>query len=291
MNGLARTGGALVAAALAVATGLSFTRSPGHAPGQVLVADFHVHPFPGDGALTIRQLQREARRRGLDVIAVTGHNNQAGWTFATTVGAVDDSAVIVLPGQEVTAPDFHMAAIGIPRLVNWDQDARAVIADVHALGGAVIAAHPVKDSWQPRNAETLAVVDGVEIAHPERENGAEEARQLDELFAAAMEANPRISAIGSSDFHMGAPLGRFRTYVFADERSAAGVIRAVRTGRTVAEDADGRLYGPAELAARVTPELRERRTAFAPSTGEKACALLALLGLALICAAPGRKRP
>ena len=291
MRALTRIGGALFVAAVLAATWISSTRPAVHEAGPVLVADFHVHPFPGDGALTAGQLQREAVRRGLDVIALTGHNNQAGWKLANVFGGTDDHAVIVLPGQEVTAPAFHMAAIGLPRTVSWNRNARDIIEEVHALGGAVIAAHPVEESWHPRDPATLALLDGLEVAHPEREDGADDARQLDEIFAAAQRANSRVSAIGSSDFHMGAPLGRFRTYVFAEERSASGVIRAVRSGRTVAEDARGQLFGPDDLVPRVTPALRARRTSLAPSALERTCALAALAGLALITGAPRQRRP
>lgn len=289
MTRATRIGSALLLAAVAAGTWLSKGLPyPAH-PGPVLVADFHVHPFPGDGALSVRQLQREAFRRGLDVIAVTGHNNQAGWRLATAVGRLDEG-VIVLPGQEVTAPKFHMAAIGIPRTVNWDQTARAIIDEVHALGGAVIAAHPVESSWAPRDPRTLAALDGVEAAHPQTERDGEDARQLDEFFADAKGVKPTVAAIGSSDFHMVAPLGRCRTYVFADERSAGAIIRAVRAGRTVAEDADGRLSGPDELVAQVTPDLQGRRTARAPGLPEKGCALTAILGLALMCSRSRRRQ-
>jgi len=40
----------------------------------ILSADFHVHVFPGDGALAPWDLRREAARRRLDVIALTDHN-------------------------------------------------------------------------------------------------------------------------------------------------------------------------------------------------------------------------
>jgi predicted metal-dependent phosphoesterase TrpH len=258
--------------------------------GMPLVADLHVHPFPGDGALTISELQREAARRGVDVIAVTGHNNQAAWRLAQAATRVDHTEVIVLPGQEVTNPRFHLVAVGIPRPVAWDQDARAVIDEIHALGGAAVAAHPGDDSWIPRDPGTLSRLDGAEVAHPSREEGPERAGQIDRFFAAAGQAQPGLAAVGSSDFHMGAPLGRCRTFVFADERSAAGVIRALRTGQTVAEDAAGRLFGPAHLVALVTPELQARRTHGHVSIGEKACALAALLGLALLSAGSAGSR-
>ncbi len=40
----------------------------------VLEADFHVHSFPGDGLLSPLGVVLHARRRGLDAIAITNHN-------------------------------------------------------------------------------------------------------------------------------------------------------------------------------------------------------------------------
>ena len=60
--------------------------------------------------------------------------------------------------------------------------------------------------------------------------------------------NPRVSPIGSSDFHATTPaLAWCRTFVFARERSADGVLEAIRSGLTVAVDRDGRLYGDPTL--------------------------------------------
>ena len=41
----------------------------------ILAGDFHVHSFPGDGSLPPWEIAREARRRGLDVVALTNHNS------------------------------------------------------------------------------------------------------------------------------------------------------------------------------------------------------------------------
>ena len=279
---LTRLGAVLLVAAVLAGTILDATQEGASAGGNglVLAADFHVHPFPGDGALTIRQLRREARRRGLDVIALTAHNNLAAWRLGQVIGA-GSSDVIVLPGQEVTAPGFHLIAAGITNLIDWRLPVGDAIAAIQAQGGAAIAAHPVDASWIPRDPEALAGLDGAEVAHPEREHG-REGEQLDRFFAAARAANPALSAVGSSDFHTTAPLGRCRTYLFVDERSPAGVVRALRSGRTVAEDANGRLIGPPELVARV-PADRRGRGERAVSTAEQACAMAALLGVGLLC--------
>ena len=282
-----RIGALLFAGAVLAGTLLGAAPRPVTVDGLILAADLHVHPFPGDGALGVPQLQREARRRGLDVIALTGHNNQAGWLMGQLLGKTARD-VIVLPGQEVTAPDFHLAAVGIGAPVDWRLPARDVIAAIHAQGGAAIAAHPLAASWLPTDESVLALLDGAEVAHPERDHGQGERDQLDRFFAAARAVNPDLSPVGSSDFHMAAPLGRCRTYLFVDERTADGVVRALRTGRTVAECADGGLVGASELAERVTADVRARRHSAAPSTAEPACAAAALGGLALMCT---RRRP
>ena len=105
-------------------------------------------------------------------------------------------------------------------------------------------------------------------------------------FAArAARLRPAIAAIGSSDFHSGLAPGFCRTWVLARERSAAGVIEAVRDGRTVAMDMDGRFYGNAE-AMRVVQEAgvampaAQRPTAW--TRGAVAAAVLGLLLLMLL---------
>jgi hypothetical protein len=95
----------------------------------------------------------------------------------------------------------------------------------------------------------LAVVDGTEVAHPERLE--KYRRQYIETFERARRLNPHIAPIGSSDFHNTPSLGQCRTFVFVRERSKAGVLEALRAGRTVAEYEHGRLYGDPSLVERV----------------------------------------
>jgi hypothetical protein len=62
----------------------------------------------------------------------------------------------------------------------------------------------------------------------------------------------RLTAIGDSDYHGLGPIGLCRTYVFTKEETQAGILDALRDGRTVVYERAGRTYGdPAliELAA------------------------------------------
>jgi hypothetical protein len=211
----------------------------------VLTADFHVHAYPGDGALTPSRLREQAARHGIDVITITNHNQLLAARLMPRTN--DPSHPIVILGAEVTNPNYHFVAVGISRFVNWDQPAARAIDEVHAQGGIAIAAHPTPDYSRGWDDEAIARLDGVEAAHPALAEGDDVERDFARFVERARALNPGIAAIGSSDFHVHDRLGRCRTYVFAHERSAAAVIEAVRAGRTVAESADGRLFGDPAL--------------------------------------------
>ena len=90
-------------------------RQPGY---FVLAGDFHVHSFLGDGLLAPWEYSREAARRGLDVIAITNHN-QIFAARVTAAAARMSGSPIVIVGQEVTTAKFHMVAAGISTRVDW----------------------------------------------------------------------------------------------------------------------------------------------------------------------------
>lgn len=272
---------ALFAAALAAGSWRD-TRSlrPAPIPG-VLVADLHVHPFPGDGVLPVWDLQREARRRGLDVIAVSGHNNRTALAVGEALGLIGGD-VIVLPAQELTAPGFHLVAVGVRQMIDWHLPVPGAVRAIHAQGGVAIAAHPSPRTWKALDAGALAALDGAEVAHPMARAGSPARDELDRFFTAARAVNPDLAPIGSTDFHVGGPLGLCRTYLLTDERSAAGALGAIRAGRTVARDQDGRLYGaPADVAMIERLGAAVHRAPRTPLT-DKLLALVALLALAAL---------
>jgi predicted metal-dependent phosphoesterase TrpH len=213
----------------------------------MLAADFHVHAFPGDGGLTPLSLRNEAARKGLDIIAITNHNQIiTGW-LAQWIGG-KTGGPIVIAGEEITNPDYHLIAVGLSRAVRPDQTAKEAIDAIHAQGAVAIAAHPLR-SFRGFDEAALAAVDGTEVAHPITR--AQEGREYVEVFERARHLHPQVAPIGSSDVHVTPFLGACRTIVFARERSVNGVMEAIRAGRTVAVDQSGTLYGSPDLLARV----------------------------------------
>ena len=213
----------------------------------VLSGDFHVHAFPGDGALAPWALRNEAARAGLDVIAVTNHNQTLTGRLAEWVSGSGDGPLMLI-GQEVTNPEYHMVAAGLHHAVNADQPAAGAIADVHAQGGVAIAAHPSRRFRGYDGDATVAALDGAEASHSGVHFDDAFRNDLRAFFARAQGINPDIAAIGSSDFHAMPPaMGLSRTYLFVRERTKAGVLDAIRAGRTLAMDGDGRLTGDSSL--------------------------------------------
>jgi hypothetical protein len=230
------------------ALGTAVDRVPSRPPVRageywVLSGDFHVHAFPGDGALAPWVLRDEAARAGLDVIAVTNHNQTFTGRLAEWVSR-DGDGPLMLAGQEITNPQYHMIAAGIDHTVDADQPAVGAMADLHAQGGVAIAAHPSRRFHGYDEEPAVAALDGAEVAHADIHFDAAFRSDMDAFFSRARGVNANIAAIGSSDFHaMPPPLGLSRTYLFVRERTKAGVLDAIRNGWTLAVDRDGRLQG------------------------------------------------
>jgi PHP domain-containing protein len=221
----------------------------------VVAADLHVHSFPGDGALPVWDIAREARRLHIDAVALTNHNQMHSWELWLRVPHPRDGALII-PGDEVTSRHYHIAAVGLSYPIGWDQSAAPAARAIEAQGGVAIAAHPIGRYGTGIDADALRALDGIEAAHPVMELNEKAAREMEQAYARAIAAHPAIAAIGSSDFHFFAPMGLCRTYVFTRAATEAGVLEAIRAGRTVACDARGGVRGPQPLASLVAEDCR-----------------------------------
>ena len=249
---------------------------------RVLAADFHIHSSTwSDGALTPWGLVLEARRQGLDVIAITGHDEvgdaEVGRWFSARIGGP-----MVLVGQEVVSPGHHVIGVGTEDVV----DSRLSVADqadaVHRQGGVAIAAHPLAEFWPAFDETAMGKLDGAEVCHPAIYSDPGHQQELERFAARAP-----LTAIGSSDFHGTGRMGICRTFVFATEATPAAVLDALRAHRTVVYGLEGRAYGDPDLIALASqqPELRASATVdAAPGTLDwlsRAFSVCGLLGLAL----------
>ena len=208
---------------------------------RVLAVDLHTHSSTwSDGTLPPWGLVLEAERHGLDAIAITGHNqisdSELGRWFSRRVGGP-----IVLIGEEILNPKYHMIAVGITQGVSFLQPAADAIDDVHRNGGVAIAAHPVRAFWDGWTDDAMRRLDGAEICHPMIYSHETAERELE-----AFTARASLAAIGSSDYHGLGEMGFCRTYVFARGDSAEAIVEALRLHRTVVY-VNGKPYGDPKL--------------------------------------------
>jgi predicted metal-dependent phosphoesterase TrpH len=275
---------AVVVAAVATATVLDVVppQSRPTVDGQfVLAADLHVHAAAGDGGVPPWELSREARRRRLDIIVVANHNQLLAARLAAWRGALRGQPIVLI-GQEVTTPGFHMIAAGIEATVDWRLSASEAIAEIHRQGGVAIAAHPVPGSWMDTDENALRALDGAEVAHPLIKSMPHGRSELRAFFDRAAAVNPSLAPIGSSDFHFGGRLGECRTFIFADAPTEAGVLEAIRAGRTVAFDGDGYLVGDSERVERVRTLLSDAPPPVQAPRPARIAAVAAMAGLLML---------
>jgi hypothetical protein len=107
-----------------------FTRVPGV---------IHVHTTLSDGGGTPEEAIRAARRAGLGFLVLTDHN-------VLDAKALEGyhEGVLTLVGAEISTTAGHLLGLGIPDPVfRFSGDPEDALDDVHALGGAAYAAHPL----------------------------------------------------------------------------------------------------------------------------------------------------
>jgi hypothetical protein len=241
-------------AVLGVALGTALDSAPARTPSvrggyRVLEADFHAHTRFVDGFLSPFDLVLQARRRGLDALAITEHNvifpAQMGRWFSRVTGGP-----AILIGEEVTTAAYHVHGIGLTQRLNASDPLVQVLDDIHRQGGVAIAAHPVRRYWASF-MPVLDRLDATEVMHPIAYGGTERAgwhwQDLPDFYDQAAASGHRLTAIGSSDYHFGSPLGVCRTLVFAQGEDADAVLDAVKHGRTVVFDLAGRAFGDPAL--------------------------------------------
>lgn len=248
---------------------------------HVLEGDFHVHSFPFSwGTLSPWDTVIEAGYQGLDVVALTPHNHvwvaKLGRSFSQLVGGP-----LILVGEEIASRRYHLLAVGITDAISERQPAAQAIREVHRQGGVAIAAHPYPIFWPAYDVEALRLLDGSEVVRPDSQVDETAAAELRQFFEKGS-----FTAIGSSDYHgMGVP-GHSRTFVFTPDPSEAGILDALRVGRTVVFDR-GRVYGdPVMIELAAQHGTLDRGVPDLPAPGaarffSRLAAVLGLVGLLL----------
>jgi predicted metal-dependent phosphoesterase TrpH len=105
------------------------------------LADLHVHTtYSWDGTMTPAAALQAASLAGLDVIAITDHDEIRGAYAAQELAG--KYGVEVIPGIEINTADGHLLALFVHELVPAGLSLRETLDRIGAQGGLAIAAHP-----------------------------------------------------------------------------------------------------------------------------------------------------
>jgi len=169
-------------------------------------ADLQLHSDLGDGLGSPAEILAAAEAVGLDVIALTDHDDIRGSFILRDLAAKRGSNVVVATGIEVTTRAGHLLALFIEDEIPMFRSLSETVVAIHRAGGIAIVPHPLSYltfSVGERALRTLAArgdtpsfIDGIEVRNPSYAGRVRvaRARQLNEHVL-------RVAETGSSDAH------------------------------------------------------------------------------------------
>jgi predicted metal-dependent phosphoesterase TrpH len=213
-------------------------------------ADLQLHSELGDGLSSIEEILHAAERAGLDVIALTDHDDIRGAFALRDLALRRSSPVEVIPGVEVTTRSGHLLALWVEEEVPMFCSLAQALVQIHEAGGVAIVPHPLSyltfSIGEGALRELAAfgdgarMVDGIEVRNPSYAGRVRASR------AAWLNTHVlRVAETGSSDAHHAALVGtcwtEFSGSTSEDLRAALRerATKAHGRGWTLGEHLDG----------------------------------------------------
>ena len=210
---------------------------PSWVPQDAFVLDFHCHSSYSDGYLTPAQLVQWHISNGYDGMVISDHNTMEGFAEAKEYAESLSTPFLVIPGVEFTSLRVHLNLIGnqtlmpVPKLL-WTTKKTIKRAIEHAKKEDAMVQFNHRD-WYPhpwylskewyyeRGIDGYEVYNGFDFVDLEALDFIEAHKHERPLFASA-----------GTDVHDPATHLRMYTEVLTEDRTTAGVIEALKEGRT-----------------------------------------------------------
>lgn len=199
------------------------------------LADLHMHTiFSYDGTATVPAVLARAKKIGLDVIAITDHDEINGSLKALELAP--QYGIEVIPGIEVTTADGDLLALNVTEKVERGRSLIETVLKVRELGGFCIAPHPMAGGFGMkslsarsimralRNREVAQTLIGIETFN---------ATTIDKMsnhYAYLLGEHLKIAKLGNSDAHILKTIGMGATQF--EGHTADSLIQAIRTRKT-----------------------------------------------------------
>jgi predicted metal-dependent phosphoesterase TrpH len=186
-----------------------------------LKIDLHVHTtYSADSLITPEEVAFYARKRGLNGVAVTDHDQLNG---ALEISKRID--FLVIPGMEITSLEGHIIALGIKEPIPKRLTAEVTVDRIHNAGGIAIACHPTALFKGSLGNHTTTKFDAIEVV-----NSSAIPFWLSVKRSEQIASSLRMTRVAGSDAHYGPEIGYAYTLVDS-EPIADDVVNAIRKSR------------------------------------------------------------
>jgi len=234
---------------------------------MIFTCDLHVHSaLSPDGRCSLTALAAEAKKRGLDAIAVCDHDVSADVT--------GDYDVLMIPGTEISTAAGHILGLFLEKSCDHASlgaypAVPDAVREIHRCGGLAVLAHP----FAPQKADEAALegycVDGVEVCNA-RSALYRDANERAKKLAARMD----VFCTGGSDAHHKGELCGAVTCIEADSCTPAALKAAL-----LQKKAAPRLNAPCKWRYKGLSMLKKN---FASHSVSKKCKALCYFALCLV---------
>jgi len=197
------------------------------------LADLHIHTiYSYDGTASVPAVLTRAKQIGLDVIAITDHDEIAGSLKALELA--HNYGVEVIPGIEITTAEGDLLALNVTQKIARDLSLIETVLKVGEQDGFCIAPHPMAGGFGMkslnaysilralRNVEVAQILIGIETYN---------ATAIDKMsnhYAHILASRLDLAKTASSDAHVIEAIGLGATEF--EGHTAQDLINALRAG-------------------------------------------------------------
>lgn len=176
------------------------------------LADLHIHTiYSYDGTATVQAVLQRARQIGLDVIAITDHDEIAGSLQALELAP--HYGLEVIPAIEITTAEGDLLALNVTEKIQRGLSLVETILQIGDLGGFCIVPHPMAGGLGMQGLSAYSILKALrspDVAQTLIGIETYNATTIDKMnnhYAHILAEHLNIAQTGSSDAHMVRAIG------------------------------------------------------------------------------------